>query len=481
MFDHRCGRPLWFAVFVFSALTCVQAIALEIGFGAADVTPKLKEGKPIYLAGLDLNRAATGVHDELYARAIVLRDGKRKIALVSVDSIGLPYPTIQAARRRLKEFAYVLVASTHSHSCPDVIGIWGPAPDKSGIDPDYVRLVRQGIVRAVRKADRAAVPARAEYGTAEDESLLGDYRLPEVYDGVLRVLRFVRTSDERPCGILVQWNSHGVEPSKSFVVSRDFMGSTVDALAKRHDCPVVYFQGAIGGLMGTPKKLVEAAKAGKIASDTFGFIDACGAAIADLADRALESAQPIKLTPLDVFARPIAIPLDNEGFRGAVAAGVLDRPIYPWTGDRNRLGKPIPEGKSDGPVAIRTEVAYLRLGKLHIAAIPGELYPECVYGAYQDPADPGADFPDAPLETPIAKILPSEKMLVIGLAGDEVGYIVPKRQWDVEPPFAYGRKSAQYGERNSVGPETAGLLMGALADRVADSGDEGGSSDATPR
>ena len=43
---------------------------------------------------------------------------------------------------------------------------------------------------AVRKADAAAVPARAEYGTAEDESLLGDYRLPEVYDGVLRVLRF---------------------------------------------------------------------------------------------------------------------------------------------------------------------------------------------------------------------------------------------------------------------------------------------------
>ncbi len=469
MLDHRFGRRRLFVVFAIAAIWCVPAAALEVGIGTADVTPKLEEGKPIYLAGLDSNRVATGVHDKLYARAIVLRDGNRKIALVSVDSIGLPYPVIQAARRQLKEFAYVLVASTHSHSSPDVVGIWGPAPDKSGVDPDYIHLVRQGIVKAVRKADRAAVPARAEYGTAEDESLLGDYRLPEVYDGVLRVLRFVRTSDDKPCGILVQWNSHGIEPSKSFVVSRDFMGSMVDALEKRHGCPAVYFQGAIGGLMGTPKKLVEAAKAGKIASDPFGFIDACGEAIADLTDRALEGAQPITLTPLDVFARPIAIPLDNAGFRAAVAAGVLDRPVYRWTGNRNRLGKAIPEGKSDGPVALRTEVAYLRLGDLHVAAIPGELYPECVYGKYQDPADPGADFPDAPLEPPIAKILPSEKMLVLGLAGDEVGYIVPKRQWDVEPPFAYGRKSAQYGERNSVGPETAGLLLSALADRVADS------------
>ena len=28
----------------------------------------------------------------------------------------------------------------------------------------------------------------------------------------------------------------------------------------------------------------------------------------------------------------------------------------------------------------------------------------------------------------------------------ELGYILPKRQWDEKPPFCYGRKSAQYGE-----------------------------------
>jgi hypothetical protein len=62
--------------------------------------------------------------------------------------------------------------------------------------------------------------------------------------------------------------------------------------------------------------------------------------------------------------------------------------------------------------------------------------------------------------------LPGKKILVLGLANDEVGYIVPKRQWDVVAPFAYGRKSSQYGERNSVGPETARMLMEALEDRV---------------
>lgn len=443
-----------------------EPAVLKAGFGVVDITPKIEVGKPIWLAGKELNRAATGIHDPLYARAVVLDDGQRKLALVSVDSIGLPRPSIVRAREGLKDFHHVLVASTHSHESPDVIGIWGPSEGVSGVVPEYVQMLEAKIVEAVRKAEAAAVPAKAEYATAEDETLLGDFRLPEVYDGVVRLLRFRRADDSQPLGLVVQWNSHGVEPDKNSLVSRDYMGATVEALEKRHRCPVIFFQGAIGGLMGTPKKLVSEARAGKISGGIFGFIDACGSAIADLADRALQQSESITLTPLAAYSRPILIPLDNPGYRAAMAAGVLDRDIYPWTGKREERGEKIPRGKVDGALAMETEVGYLRLGELQVAAIPGELYPELVYGKFQEPADPGADFVDAPLEKPVTQILPGKKILVLGLANDEVGYIVPKRQWDVVAPFAYGRKSSQYGERNSVGPETARMLMEALEDRV---------------
>jgi hypothetical protein len=454
---------------LFVSLLAAPAFSLDVGFGVTDVTPKIVDGQPIWLAGLEQNRAATGVHDHLYARAIVLRDHSSKVALVSVDSIGIPYPIVQRVRKKLSDFRYVLVAATHSHASPDVIGIWGPAPDKSGIVPSYVELLERQIVDAVRKADAASAPGSAVYGTATDESLLGDFRLPEVYDGVLRVVRFHRVGRQQPVGILVQWNSHGVEPRANPLITRDFMGAMVDALEKRHGCPVVYFQGAIGGLMGTPKKLVEKAKAGELPAEIFEFIDAVAEATANLADQALAAAEPIQLEPINVFARSITIPLDNPGFVQAVQIGVLDRPVFQWTGDLNQRGDAVAPRAIEGRVALETEVAYLRLGELDIAAIPGELYPECVYGKYEDPADPGADFPDAPLERSIAETLPSKKFLVLGLANDEVGYIVPKRQWDVNPPYAYERTSPQYGERNSVGPDTAQLLLEALAQRVADS------------
>ena len=148
----------------------------------------------------------------------------------------------------------------------------------------------------------------------------------------MRVLRFTRLADGKTHGLVVQWNSHPVEPSKNWDVSRDFMGVTVDTLEKRHDCRVVYFQGAIGGLMGTPVKVFAGAKN----TSTFELIRACGETIADLADRALRTAEPIALVPLAVYSKPIMIPLDNEGFRAARAGGVLTRPMYEWTGTRER-------------------------------------------------------------------------------------------------------------------------------------------------
>src|SRR6266851_1935818 len=60
---------------------------LRAGFGEADITPKLGD-KPVYLAGFGHNRKAASIADPIMARAVVLSDGKQKIALVSVDVVG---------------------------------------------------------------------------------------------------------------------------------------------------------------------------------------------------------------------------------------------------------------------------------------------------------------------------------------------------------------------------------------------------------
>jgi hypothetical protein len=43
--------------------------------------------------------------------------------------------------------------------------------------------------------------------------------------------------------------------------------------------------------------------------------------------------------------------------------------------------------------AVESEVACLRFGDLSVACIPGELYPELVYGKFQEPVEPNVESP----------------------------------------------------------------------------------------
>jgi hypothetical protein len=461
-----------FVIAVFASLLAsapAAAQTLQAGFGETDITPELRADRPVWLAGYGKGRAATGVHDPLFARCLVLDDGRRRIALVSVDLIGLQYPQTRQIREKLAGFDYVLVASTHNHEGPDVIGIWGRNAVSRGVDDEYLSRVVDRVVEAVRAAESGLADVSAEFGTAEDENLLRDSREPYVLDGVLRTILF-RGAGERPAGLVVQWNCHPEAlGSKNTLVTADFPWATIAALQKRYECPVVYFSGAVGGLMAPPGGRFKNEKGEPLQSGQFEFAQFYGEAVAQLARKAIDAAGPIELAPIVVSARPIAIPLENPMYGAARSIGVLQREGRRWTGKAEELGEPVGLlDPPDGPLAVETEVAYLRLGELHVAAIPGELYPELVYGRFQAPADPGADFPEAPLEPFVSQILPGAKWMLLGLANDEVGYIIPKRQWDQQPPFAYGRTKSQYGEINSCGPEVAPIVMQALADRVRD-------------
>jgi hypothetical protein len=159
--------------------------------------------------------------------------------------------------------------------------------------------------------------------------------------------------------------------------------------------------------------------------------------------------------------------MDNAFYKLGWSLGVLDRQAFFWTRNTAKADPVQDKASAKGkPLCVRTEIGYLKLGELEVAAIPGEIYPELVLGKVQDPADPGADFPGAPIEPSIYGQLKSQHRMLIGLANDEIGYIIPKRQWDEKPPFCYGRKTAQYGEANSLGPETAPLLCNAFRDLI---------------
>jgi hypothetical protein len=459
--------------FSFAAFTTPRLAAradspgLEAGFAEVDITPKLGK-KPVYIAGYGQNRKATGVLDPLKARAFVLRDGSRKIAVVSLDLVGFFNPNVQHVRDQLSGFEYVLVTSTHVHEGPDTLGLWGSGPLVSGVDPEYLSFVEKQAAAAVRAADATCKPANARIGTALAPELLHDGREPFIKHDELVVLEFRAPGGNSPSGLVVQWNCHPeTVDSKSTALTADYVATTVARLRERHHCPVVYLTGTVGGLMTTLHVDVKDVSGKVLPEGSVEKMVRYGELLADVTDRALKDARPLSLTPIEVRHRPLFLPLDNKLYLLARRMGVLDRSGYIWTGNSAKA-EPAKPTDGDKPLCTKSELAYLRLGDLEVAAIPGEIYPELVLGKVQDPVDPGADYPDAPIEPAIYDQLHGKHRMIIGLANDEVGYIIPKRQWDEKPPFCYGRKKAQYGEQNSMGPDTAPIICQAFKALVAE-------------
>jgi hypothetical protein len=447
-------------------LPAAPAPVLEVGFGEADITPKVGD-KPVYLAGFGQNRKATGVNDPLMARVIVLRHGKQKIATVSIDLVGFFYGNVRKVRDKLPGFSYVLVSSTHNHEGPDTLGLWGPRAFVSGVDADYMALVEKQIIKAVQSADAACKPAVARIGTAKAPELLHDGREPIVKHDELVALSFHEPKGDKVVGVVVQWNCHPETlSSKNTKISADYVGYTVKNLHDRYRCPVVYLTGTVGGLMTSLHVPVKSKKGKALEDGTFEKTERYGELVGELAQRALKGSKPVRLTPLEARQRRIFLPLDNKLYQLAWQLGTIQRKAFLWTGDAYKA-TPVKTVEAGKRPAIQTEIAYLRLGELDVAVIPGEIYPELVLDKVENPAVAGADFPDAPIEPAIYKQMPGPHRMLIGLGNDEIGYIIPKRQWDEKPPFCYGRKKAQYGEVNSLGPDTAPVLCKAFKELVA--------------
>jgi hypothetical protein len=457
-------KPLSIAFVVFLAATAPAADApLEVGLAETDITPEVgKDKKPVYLAGFGQNRKATGVHDKLYARAVVFREGKRKVAMVSIDVVGFFLPRVERIRGKLPGFHHVMVSSTHNHEGPDTLGLWGPGPFKSGVDDDYMAHLEAQVVKAVEQADKNALAVTAKIGSARAPELLHDGRQPEIKHDDLVVLQFFKAKTDELAGMLVQWNCHPETlSSKNTEVSADYVGVTVDYLQEKHHCPVAYFTGTVGGLMTSLHVPIKDDKGKELADGTWEKTERFGKRVGEAADKAVKAAKAVKLTPLEAKTRTVFIPMDNKLYILGWQAGVFKRDSYAWKGDPDRA-EPIDPKDKAAALALKTEVGWLQLGELSIAAIPGEIYPELVLDRVQDPVDAGADFPKAAVEPAIYKQMPGPHRMLIGLANDEIGYIIPKRQWDEQSPFCYGLKKSQYGEINSVGPETAPLLCEAF-------------------
>lgn len=471
-----------------------DAVAYRMGFGKQKITPEVTEtwndvngdaryreedgdtfndangnGKfdAVWIAGFHNGKPAQGVHDDVWARAVVVDDGTTRMAMVALDAVGYMYTDVVDIREMVPaglELDYVLIASTHTHESNDLIGIWGPDEFHSGVDPEHMAYVKSQTVKAIEDAAKAVRPVHVRFAeelSGRDSILIKDTRKPIVKATGVHVMQAIDAESGETLGTLVNWANHPETLwSKNLLISSDFPHYIRESLESGIYLEgeliqeavggiSIFFNGAVGGLMAPHPSLPfqDPVRDTIFQEPSFEKTRTLGEQIAMLAYTALNEEDTLsQMNPIALQAQSIILPLDNKIFQLASALGMLQRGMPEY-------------------FATRTEVAAFRIGPAGFLSIPGEIYPEIIYGGIESP--PGQDIETEPVEVPpLQEQLNTEFKFYLGLSNDEVGYIIPKSEWDAEEPWLYLDERDTYGEENSLGPETAPLLYQKLSEQI---------------
>ena len=386
---------------------------LLVGAASASVNPP--DGT--YLAGYDQDRTSTGVHDSLYAKAVVFSDDTTAVALVVVDCIGLQYDTVNEIRAAASDKVTavslpperIVVQSTHTHCGPDVIGLWGPDEVHTGRDKAYLASLVETAAEQVARAAADLRPAHVAYAQTECTGWAVNDSEPDIVDHSVTVLQCTAPSGESVV-TLTNFACHPtVLDGDTTQVSADWVGYFYEGMAAlpgEH----LFLQGAVGAWIQpiTPER-------------TFALAEQYGADLADKVLAALDHTQPLEDTALRFAHRLFAMPIDNDLFRMMGALGLVPR---------------------DFTETVPTEVAWFAVGPAQFATHPGETAP--AFAA----------------ET--RALMDTQPKFILGLGLDELGYICPARYFERTDEIPH----AGYLISMSPSPHAGPAMMAVLAEII---------------
>lgn len=463
-------------------LVCPGAIGCEdasgpllVGAAKRDVTPTLE--KPVWMAGFGNGRAATGVHDPIWVRALSARRGATRLGLAVVDTVGFFHDDVVRIRQGAAAlgFDHVVFTSTHNHEAKDTMGMWGESATVSAHDDAYQRRIVDAAIDALKEARDAEKATGVRVAGATAQELVGDTRDPVLADEGVHTLVF---GGDQPFATLSVWGNHPEAlGDDNKLITSDWVHYFREEMEQKYPGSIsLLFQGNLGGLT-TPlviKGCPDAEGNETCPTGTFEKAEYVGRGAARKVITALDGAgATVDADPqLSLRRHSFLLASANSLMSIAVYLRVLPRVL--WLDDGTRI--PIEDTQTlqlrdvlDGRARVQTEVNAFRLGPVSFLTVPGELYAELWLGKGDGTSlviqPEGADFPEAKIDPPLSSLLPDAPFkVVLNQANDAIGYLIPKAQWDVKDPRAFG---GQYGEENSTGPDSAALVFKAASELMS--------------
>lgn len=420
------------------------AASLQAGAAKRKVTP------PVWVpyltsSGNGTNAPFTGIHDELYARAIVFDNGQNAVAVLAVDSIGYDNAILGPGRNFTGELRQrvaektglkpeaLMLAASHTHSAPETLDL---TPMRQS--PRLVEWLERNLddlVSTVVDAWSHRQAVRLRYGKARVKDFAryrrivlkdgkisrngplpaaADVAVPWRVDDELTVL-YCQTDDGKPHSVMLNFTAHPVIAMMLPEVSADYPGVATAAVEEALGGAVCLFTQGAAGNVNSPK-----------VSGTFDDVLAAGR---QLSRAALAEIDNLKGQP------PVTV--DAIAVRGQICR--LEPRLCPSLDEAERQAReqPTPLNRRLFRLAaklnadrLEAEVQAMRVGPVRWVSLPGEPFVETGFALKEG----GATF-------------------VVGYANGYLGY------FPVQRAYADGGYETDLGTWSRVAPGSAERLQ----------------------
>lgn len=437
---------------------------LYVGAGARVITPdETNHPCPLYMGGTGSGRLATATHDDLEMRALALARNGERVLMVSMDLVGVTQGDLLPIRDALSAWGLtrdrVILASTHSHTAPDTLGLYGPTTEESGRCPAYMDFLRATVLDLAAETIGRIEPvtAAADRTTVHEPganypNLVNDLRPPRVTNDALTAVRFIG-EDHQTVAVLVNWHSHPETMIPLDIYSADFPHYLRRTVEAELGGTCVFFSGTVGGLqtpigVGVPQRtesgepVLEGGEPVYVEEDDEIKNWSLGYILADYVLALLAGAPALDPT-LSVDTEEVRLPVENPVFMLAFDNGLVAPPLEIVQNDDD----------CKGFGCLSYSIIEIRIGRLHIVTLPGELFPEISVGREAQSVDWEGEWGVKEYEaiTGYQSALPEGDLLMeFGLANNEIGYILPKGDYlpsghpnNYEEYFSLSKKTAE--------------------------------------
>ncbi len=442
----------------------------SLGYDSRSLLPENKEeviGK-YYVAGsigID-GKLATGVEDDLLVRTVALNDstGRGTAVFTVLDSYGLSLADVREIRTRLADWSKendinsITVSVLHQHSAVDTFGMNGdifrmvflnPARTffglerENGKNDEYMENLFSKTVESIKAAFADMTEGDLFYGTADAQKYIYDKRQPYINDPNFNRFRFVPADGSEETWLVTSQIHCVGNGASGTLVTGDYPYYAEQEINKQ-GANVLFIMGA--EQCNTQEKdettVIDYTPNEISIENTVGY----GKSIArDL----IAITEETEVTPLlNIRYKETLVPLTNSILMLAGKAGLFENII--------RIQKT--------DYFILTEIGYMEMGDdLAFAIVPGEIAPELAYGGCltAEYSWSGEDWQYPSMQEIVTSSGSDRDLHVIGLANDQIGYIVPDNDY-----MSMLHEDSKSIEFVSLGKNTASHIIMAFEDVV---------------